>query len=47
MKKIKTGKTKPKTQKPKVKVLNQRYEGATPEMVAKALFKQVKDKLKG
>ena len=28
------------SKKPKVKVLNQRYEGATPEMVAKALLKQ-------
>ena len=26
--------------KPKVEVQNQRYEGATPEMVAKALFRQ-------
>ena len=42
-------KSKPKSlQKPKkVKVLNRRYEGATPEMVGKALFRQVKDKPKG
>ena len=47
MNKTKAEKSKPKTQKPKVKVLNRRYEGATPEMVGKALFRQVKDKPKG
>ena len=39
-------KMKSKTKKPKVEVQNPRYEGATPEMVGKALFKQVKDKPK-
>ena len=45
--KTKTEKTKPETWKPKVEVRNPRYKGATPEMVAKALVRQVKEKPKG
>lgn len=38
--KTKAEKPKPKTQKPKVNVLNPRYKGVSPELVAKALFRQ-------
>ncbi len=36
-----------RSKKPKVEVQNPRYEGATPEMVGKALLKQSKEKDKG